>query len=264
MSKSKQLRLFPYGNRNLVAAKSHMYPNARTWNPAVGCSFSCIYCKYSFQAVVKRFWGDRCEYCKLYFPHEHPKRLFNIPCSKIIFVFGCGDIYFYNPSFVNMVLLQVMKHVKVHPQQVFYFQSKAPKCFERYLPLLEKIRDNVVLLTTLETNRDLHYEQFSKAPVPSIRFKDFLALDWPHKIVTIEPVMDFDLPILVKWIKALKPEAVYLGYNSRPSKVKLLEPSKELFWDLYDALSAFTEVCLKDTRGSRSKITGINGCESVG
>jgi hypothetical protein len=49
----------------------------------------------------------------------------------------------------------------------------------------------------------------------------------------------------------IRPEVAYLGYNSRPAKVRLPEPSREKFWELHDALSEFTEVRLKDTRGPR-------------
>lgn len=89
MRETKQLRLIPYVNRDLVEVKGRMYPDAKTWNPAVGCLFNCIYCRYSFQAVVKRF-NSECVHCKNYFPHEHPERLFNIPSSRIVFIFGCG------------------------------------------------------------------------------------------------------------------------------------------------------------------------------
>ena len=37
----------------------------------------------------------------------------------------------------------------------------------------------------------------------------------------LEPVMDFDVPIFLDWIVALRPEYVWLGYNSKPKQVWL-------------------------------------------
>ena len=51
------------------------------------------------------------------------------------------------------------------------------------------------------------------------------ALGWPRKVVTIEPVLDFDLMEFPQMIKALAPEYVWLGLNSRPKQVPLPEPS---------------------------------------
>lgn len=68
------------------------------------------------------------------------------------------------------------------------------------------------------------YNEISKAPLPSERYKDFLNLQWDKKIVTIEPIMDFDLDTFVKQIVSIKPKVVFLGYNSHPKSVPLPEP----------------------------------------
>lgn len=52
----------------------------------------------------------------------------------------------------------------------------------------------------METNRDQGYERISKAPPPTERFRQFLALDYPRKVVTIEPVMDLDLDTFAGWV----------------------------------------------------------------
>lgn len=186
--------------------------------------------------------------CLTYEPHEHPERV-KIPSKPIIFVDGNGDITFARPEFVRETIGIIVVHARRCPRKIFYFQSKNPACLNQYLDDLAPIKDQVVLVTTLETNRDAGYDKISKAPLPSRRFKDFLALQWPNKIVTIEPVMEFDFDIFVDWIKAIGPRVVYLGYNSRPLKVQLPEPTQEKFWALRQALSQFTEVRLKETRG---------------
>jgi hypothetical protein len=114
----------------------------------------------------------------------------------------------------------------MHQERTFYLQSKNPACFEIVISHLDGLK-NVILLTTLETNRDEGYDKISKAPPPSIRARDFAVLEWPRKIVTVEPIMDFDFHEFLDMILRCKPELVYIGYNSKPKSVKLPEPELE-------------------------------------
>ena len=52
-----------------------------------------------------------------------------------------------------------------------------------------------------------------------------LNLNHLRKIVTLEPILDFDVKVLVSWIKEINPEVVYVGYDSHP-KNNLPEPPK--------------------------------------
>jgi hypothetical protein len=63
--------------------------------------------------------------------------------------------------------------------------------------------------------------------------------------VTIEPIMKFDLPEMVEYVKRCKPSQVNLGLNSW-DKVKLPEPSKEEVKELITELNMFTKVEIKD------------------
>ena len=156
-----------------------------------------------------------------YQPHCHEDRLGKIPSASIIFVAGNGDIPFCPPSFTRKIIEAVAQHNS--KKKTFYFQSKRPEYFEQFLPLFP---ENVILLTTLETNLDAGYEAVSKAPPPSERYRQFKKLKYPRKVVTIEPVMDFDEDVFPQWIVDLKPEYVWLGLNSKP-KVKLPEPTSQ-------------------------------------
>ncbi len=231
---------------------TRMYEDTKTWNRGVGCGFHCNYCVPSFQETVAHFAklsGSKCKKCLTYEPHEHPERM-KIPSKPIVFVDGNGDISFERPAFVRQTIAIMVDHHTRCPKKLFYLQSKNPTCFNQYLDDLRLIEGSVVLLTTLETNRDFGYEEVSKAPLPSTRFIDFKALPWKRKRVTVEPVMAFDLEPFVNWIKEIEPEAVYLGYNSRPTRVHLHEPTNEEFRRLHARLCEFTEVRLKDTRGT--------------
>jgi len=242
----------PETNQTTQTQKSKMYQDAKTWNPAVGCNFACVYC--AFRAVVAMA-GEQisCKDCIDYCPHEHPERLRKIPSKDIIFAFGTGEISFYRKEFVEKAIDALIENLqRSKKEKIVYFQSKAPKCLSKYFDKLRRIRDKVVMLTTLETNRDEGYSDISKAPLPSIRYKDFLDLNWKRKIVTIEPIMDFDFDVFIEMIREISPEAAYLGFNSKSDKVKLPEPSSGKFWKLAEELRKFTEVRLKETRQSEA------------
>ncbi len=78
-----------------------------------------------------------------------------------------------------------------------------------------------------------------------------------RKMVTIEPIIDFDVPYLVDIIKEIRPEFVNIGADSN-SKLTLQEPSWFKVQNLIKELEKFTKVNLKDnlkrlhtSRGSR-------------
>jgi hypothetical protein len=204
-------------------ATTNMYAGTQTWSPFKGCKFACTYCVPSFQQQAKR-QKHNCGDCYSFVPHQHPDRLSKIPNAKIVFVCGNGDVAFCPASAMSDIIAAINCRAAKRPDQTFYLQTKQPECLA---PFLGRLPKSAVLVTTLETNRDEGYRKVSQAPVPSERFRQFLALDYPRKVVTIEPVMDFDLDEFVSWIVRIRPEYVWLGYNSRPKSVQLLEPTAE-------------------------------------
>jgi len=228
---------------------TRMYAEAKTWNPFKGCEFDCIYCEPSFKRICRLY--NKCKLCKEYIPHTHPERLDKVPKAKIIFVAGNGDISFCSPEFVEKIIDVIVEHPQnsQHPDRTFYLQSKNPACFRQYIPLLPS---NVILVTTLETNRDEGYRKISKAPKPMKRFRDFLNLKWERKVITIEPIMDFD-HWFFDMITYVNPEYVWIGYNSKPKDVQLPEPPLEKTKYLIDKLRAFgIEVRGKELRGIKN------------
>lgn len=230
-----------------------MYPETKTWNPFLGCLYDCVYCDPSFKRVL-RWIGGRigCQDCRDYRPHEHPERLrtARIPSARIVFVFGQGDMSFCDPGYVRKTFGVIRRH-KPRVRKDYYWQSKNPACLEQYLGEYPR---GSILVTTLETNRDEGYGLISRAPVPSVRFRDFLELDYPRKVVTIEPVIDFDLDEFLRWMLELRDQGslqyVWYGYNSNPDKVQLPEPSVEKPQRFVDLLKAAgVEVRGKSLRG---------------
>ena len=208
-----------------------MSKDTKSWNPFVGCKFDCLYCEASYKKLLR--WEGKmhhCLKCVNYEPHAHPERLDRLPSDRVIFVLSNGDISFCDPDFVHKIV-EVMRKDR-RSNRVFLLQSKNPACFT---DLLDGLPHNVVLMTTLETNRDSKYSEVSKAPLPSQRFRDFLQLAWDRKALVMEPILDFDLYVILEWAKKLNPEAIFIGFESKrkcilpePSDLKVLDLHKEL------------------------------------
>lgn len=228
------------GPKNTAANKSQydqkttvgMYSaSKKQWNVQAGCYFACSYCKKSFQASLKRQkWN--CKDCYNYEPHSHPERLdISLPPTSFLeFIFTCshGDISACENSF----FAKIIERVQAEKDKNFLFQSKSPK--KAFVRKGIKIPNNVILGTTLETNRADLCREYTDAPPPEVRYKQLRDIDHPIKMVTIEPVMDFDLDVLLHWISEIKPRLAWLGYDSK--NCGLIEPPlekfKELHWQL--------------------------------
>ena len=211
--------------------KNNMYElSVGQWSPFAGCKHDCIYCKSSFQRQLKRWAKKNCPGCYEFVPHAHPERLDqSLPNTKHMqFIFTCssGDIaYCKDISYLESIIDRIRRERK----KTFLIQSKNPKTFNRAV-----FPKNVILGTTLETNRDELCEKVSKAPKPSQRYKDFLEVTHDLKMLTIEPVMDFDLDVMVDWVENINPCMVWLGYDSGKNRLPEpeLEKVRDLQWEL--------------------------------
>ena len=203
--------------------------SVRQWNPFAGCEHDCVYCRSSFQRQLKRWARKNCPGCYEFTPHTHPERLNQkLPKTKHMqFIFTCssGDIAFCPTEYLK----EIIARIQSEPDKTFLIQSKDSQTFNRVI-----FPKNVILGTTLETNRDELCEGISKAPKPSQRYKDFLKVNHPLKMVTIEPMMDFDLDVMIDWVENINPCMVWLGYDSGKNKLPEpeLEKVKSLHWRL--------------------------------
>lgn len=215
-----------------MAKKTNMYKlSVKQWNPFVGCKHDCIYCKSSFKRQLKRWAKGKgnCLECAEFIDHEHSERLDqklpNTGYMQFIFVIANGDVAFCKTPYLK----KIVGRIREERNKTFLIQSKNPKTFSRI-----NFPKNTILGITVETNRDELCEAISKAPKPSKRYKDFLEVKHPLKMVTIEPVMKFDINVMINWIENINPCMVWLGYDS--GKNHLLEPKlekvKNLYWEL--------------------------------
>jgi hypothetical protein len=205
-----------------------MGKDTKSWNPFVGCQFDCIYCKDSYKKLL--IWNGRlinCTSCVSYSPHEHPERLDRMPSDKTIFVCSNGDVSFCDPDFMRRIIETMKNNNKEN--RTYLLQSKNPNVFK---DLLEVLPENVVLMTTIESNRTF---PISKAPSTSQRCEDFLGLNWKRKALVMEPILDFDLKVILDWAKMLSPEAIFIGFESK-RKCNLVEPSLQKVTDLHREL----------------------------
>lgn len=186
---------------------ANTYARARTWSPSKSCEYYGTYRAPSFQRQAKR-QKRRCRQYHEYKSHCHEDRLKTIPPAPIIFVAGNADISFCPPEFARGIIKRVTEHNKGAPYKTYYFQSKRPKYFA---PFLVEYPQNVVLLTTLETDRDKGFDAISKTPAPSVRYQQFTSLDYSRKVITVEPVMAFDLRMFASWIRTIRPEVCVPG-----------------------------------------------------
>ena len=214
----------------------NMYDNVKTWNPFKGCLFDCVYCVPTFQRQAKR-QKHICKRCYRYEPHFHSDRLKSIPSAETIFVAGNGDISFAKTENIMKIIDAIKDHNKRCSYKMYYFQSKDPSTFDRFK---NELPDNSILLTTLETDIDKYsdgsvYGDYSKAPSPSKRIKMFKDIDYPKKVITIEPIMEFSSNFYGE-IASLNPMYVWLGFNSKPKSVKIPEPTEDETQELVNAL----------------------------
>lgn len=242
--------------------KKNMYLDSiKQWNVYVGCKFNCKYCEKSFRAQMKRQMPKfdengrqyrGCQQCYDYKPHFHEERLKqSLPLThgdEFIWCCSSSDITFAKPEW----MLKIIKRVKQMHNRTFFFQTKNPIIFNDYY-----FPENVLLGITLETNRDNIYDLISNAPLPSKRFKDFLDIDFDRKVVTIEPILNFDLEPFIEILKELNPERIYLGYDTKKSN--LPEPTIQKTMNLYNELKKFTRVKLKHMKiaDKQSKINEL-------
>jgi hypothetical protein len=191
--------------------KGNMYHlSVKQWNPYGGCLHNCVYCGSSFQAQLKRWAKTKCSNCYTFKPHAHPERLNqSLPKTgylQFIFTLANGDVSFCPTSYLS----KIIKRIQAETDKWFLIQTKNPATFNRI-----KFPRNVILGTTIETNRDDLYMEISKAPLPSVRYKDFLKVNHPYKMVTCEPIIDFDVDIMLNWIQDINPVMIWLGYDSK-------------------------------------------------
>ncbi len=214
----------------------------RTWNPVTGCLHNCMYC------WARRLAETRLKNSKRYrdgFKPRLNKEEFRVRFCEgdLVFVSDMGDLFgdFIKDEWIEAVL----DYMRKFPRTYFLLLTKNP---QRYHEFIDKFPPNAILGATIETNRDdLYIEHaISGAPLPSKRYEAMKELKWHLKFVSIEPILDFDLDTMVKWIEDIAPVMVYVGYDNYNNK--LPEPPLSKTMKLIERLSEITIVVRKTIR----------------
>ena len=201
----------------------NMYPWVMyTWNAIRGeCPHECLYCYMRRFKVGKLRLDEKC---------------LNDNLSEGNFIFIGSSTDMWAEQVPSEWILKVLEHCQ-NFNNTYFFQTKNP---ERFLDFIPEFPVNVYLGTTIESN--VHYPTITKAPSPEERMMVMSHINKP-KMVSIEPILEFDLEKLTTYIEAISPEFVSIGADSRGHN--LPEPSSEKVKMLIAELKKFTEVKIK-------------------
>lgn len=200
-----------------------------TWNPIKGrCPHQCVYCYYQNDPRYRDKIGE------LRLDEKALKD--NLGEGRTIFVGSSTDMWVFDvPLFW---LEQVLHECLQYPKNTYLFQSKNPARFT-YI----KLPINCIAATTIETNYPT--QLFSKAPEPIERATMMYRHKVKTRMVSIEPIMDFDLDVMIEWLtKWIQPEFVSIGADSKGHN--LPEPPAGKVKELIQELQKFTDVKVKD------------------
>lgn len=200
---------------------------------------------YPFVTHTLNFIKGKCPHdCSYCYMKIYPQPELHFDEKELKVDLGEGNFIFVGSSCDGWSFLvpadwvfAVLGHCRRYPFNRYLFQSKDPS---RFLMFLDFMPPDFVLGTTLETNRD--YE-ITQAPTPEARMLAMLSLPM-LKMVSIEPIMDFDLDDMVRWIKDIAPIFVSIGADSKGHK--LPEPSEVKTHALIERLRGITKVYIKN------------------
>jgi len=206
--------------------KGNMYGFVtHTWNVIKGkCPHDCSYC------YMKRFPQG-----ELKFDEKELKT--DLGEGNFIFVGSSCDVFAH--EIPSDWIVKTLEHCNKYYKNTYLLQTKNPK---RFMDFKLYHPQNCILGVTIESNR----ETPSEAPTTRERVGSMGSeeLFGKRKMVTIEPIIDFDVSHLVEMIKWIRPEFVNIGADSTNND--LPEPSWFKIQNLIKELEKFTKVNLKD------------------
>lgn len=196
-----------------------------TWNPIRGrCEHNCKYC-----FMIPMNPG------KLRLDSKTLKD--NLGDDRYIFVGSSTDMFAEEvpTEWIKEVLIKCNEYTNK-----YLFQTKNPKRFYEFMSLFPK---DSILTTTIES--DINH-MISLAPSIKERVEAMSNISQFDKMLTIEPILDFNPSELIKIIKEINPKFVNIGADSKEHYMK--EPSKDKLMKLINHLNILDniKVTLKD------------------
>ena len=204
-----------------------------TWNPLAGqCPHRCSYCstkKYLRFPVISEKYSGKLRIIKSEFK--------NLKSNKKIFVCSQNDLF--ASSVPDIIISDILLHCRKYPENTYLFQSKNPARFLSYA-----FPENSILCTTIESNRNIDNYNVPTMINRAVAIRDLFDYPYYKTMVTIEPIMDFDLKEMVELIDIARPNIIHIGAVTGNNKIQ--EPSTENVCRLVEILSSYNlELILK-------------------
>jgi DNA repair photolyase len=221
----------------------NMYPwtsgkSGKTINPLGGeCPHKCKYCYVPhmvkiFHSIEKKYAG------KIRLEN-------NVLRKKIdgkggtIFVSSMNDLF--ASEVPNEFIIKILKWTNSEPENNYLFQSKNPMRMKDYISFFPP---KYVLGTTIESNIDY---KISKAPSPLERYQGIKVLSELKLpiMISIEPILKFDLKLFTNWIADIHPNFISIGADSKNLDKSIPEPTSNEIIGLVLSLRKITDVRIK-------------------
>ena len=222
---------------SLNKQKGNMYDFVETWNPLAGeCSHKCSYCYRNkmmrFPTIKKKYTG------KPRLDDNAMKK--NLGKGNYWFVCSMTDLFAADVP--NDCIERILEYIRKYANNKYLLQTKNPESLLFWLA--EVLSLDIVPCVTFETNRTM-YQHFSGGQLFKDRLEclEVINVFFPFTMITIEPIIDFDLKEFVSMINKSSPNQVNIGADSGNNN--LPEPSKEKTLELIKELKKFTKVHLK-------------------
>ena len=203
------------------------------WNPVSGkCHHGCTYCYV--KRIAKQYGHIQRK------PHLVKSEMNkNLGSGQTIFVCSGCDLFAYDVPFEY--IKAVIERSMQFKENKYLLQTKNPaRIVYSSFGLSTEIHK---ICTTIETNRYIP-GIMENSPHPDLRATamNVLANNGFETMVTIEPIIDFDLDKMLELIKETKAAQVNIGADSDHKNNDLPEPTGEKIIELISELEKFTVV----------------------
>lgn len=200
----------------LNPARGNMYNwITHTANPLAGaCPHDCSYCyvddlKKGLKVLMDKYSGP---------PRLNEKDMrIGHGSGKVIFVCNCVDLFADGTEEERVpdeAIAAILKHLNDYPDNTYILQTKNP---ERFLEWTDQLPPQVILATTIETNRTNHQANIhTNAPEPKSRAKSMeelrkLGFD---TMINLEPIATFDVDQVMALLIMAEPKYISIGADS--------------------------------------------------
>lgn len=195
--------------------KGNMYGFVtHTWNTIKGkCPHECDYC------YMKK-WGNQK-------PMRFDEKELNTDLGNDNFIFVGSSCDMFAKNINQEWVEKTLYHCQQYKNK-YLFQTKNPKALR-----FNDLPKNSTICTTIES--DIDYDNY-KGPSVEDRVKWF-STDSFEKMLTIEPIMEFNYLKMIDIVKKIMPFQVNIGANTNYS-IKLKEPSSVKIKNLISEISS--------------------------